>query len=556
MKLTSGLAAAAIVASVLAPSSVSAAVAPDSTVAPGLAADWITTQLTDGIAEGDFGADVGLSIDAGLALDAFGRDAGAAAVADGIGGRLVTSTDVPYGYVSSDEYDFQPPYDFQQVGYYANATAKAAAFAGRVGRDPRTAYASVDLVAQLQTLTDDATGVIADDSFYGDYANTIGQAFAVEALTRAGSPEAAKATDALLAQQCPAGYFLFTLGSTACGEVPSADTTALAVISLRESGLGSARVAGAVSLATQWLESVQQADGSFAGDASTPGSNANSTGLAGWALGLSGRTAAATRAAAWTRGLQAADPGACATQAPTGAIAYDAADLAAARSGGLGTKAGVWRRATFQAAPVLRWAPAAATPLAVSAPASAAAGSTVTVTVRGLAAGQHGCVTTGSTKRLVTGTGDDVALAFTLPATAPASHTFAVTTLEGARSATTTVAAPAEPAPATGDLVVANVVTVGRANTFKVAVACDGPAPCAGKLKVRTARKVVTESGRKVRLVVAKSSYSVAPGDTEKVRLTLLKPARKVLGSRTRVVATQTTAGADPVSTKFWLRRK
>ena len=174
MKLISGLAVAAVVASVLAPSTVAAAAAPDTTPAPRLAADWITTQLTGGIAQGDFGADVGLSIDAGLALDSFGRDADAAAVADGIGGRLVTSADVPYGYVSADEYDFEAPYDFKQVGYYANATAKAAAFAGRVGRDPRTAYAAVDLVAQLETLTDDATGRIADDSFYGDYATLVG----------------------------------------------------------------------------------------------------------------------------------------------------------------------------------------------------------------------------------------------------------------------------------------------------------------------------------------------------------------------------------------------
>ena len=380
-----------------------------------LAGDWISTQLTDGIVAGDF-PDIGLTIDAGLALDALGDAARAGSVSDGIAGKLVTSDDVPYGYVTSDEYDWQAPYDFLQVGRYANATAKAAAFTARIGRDPRTAYASVDLIDQLESLTDDTTGRIQDDSAFGDFANTIGQAFAVEALAGAGSPETPAATDALLAQQCPAGFFLFTLGATGCATVPSPDTTALAVLSLRESGIGTARVAGAVSLATQWLESVQLPDGSFEGDASAPGSNANSTGLAGWALGEGRRTAAATRAAAWTRGLQAADPGACATQAPTGAIAYDVADLANGRTGGLGARTGIWRRATFQAAPVLRWAPPAAGALGITAPSSAAASSRVQVEVRGLAAGEHGCVTSGTTTRLVTGTGGPLTVAFDLPA--------------------------------------------------------------------------------------------------------------------------------------------
>lgn len=554
MKLTSGLAVAAVVTAVLVPSS--AVAAPAEPQPSRLAADWISTQLTGGVASGDFGPDAGLSIDAGLALDALGRDAAAASVADGIGALLTTTEANPYGYVSSDEYDFEPPYDFTQVGYYANATAKAAAFAGRVGRDPRTAYDSVDLIGQLEQLTDDTTGVIADDSSYGNYANAIGQSFAVEALARAGSPEADAATDALLAQQCPKGYFLFDLGSTDCGQLPGPDTTALAVISLRESGITSARVAGAVSLATQWLENMQQTDGSFVGDAATPGSNANSTGLAGWALGLAGRTASASRAAGWTRGLQAADPGACATQAPTGAIAYDAADLASARSGGLGTKAGIWRRATFQAAPALLWAPAATSALGVSAPAAAAAGSTVDVVVRGLATGEHACVTTGATKRLVTGTGADLTLPFALPTTAPASHTFAVTTLEGTSSATTSVAAPAQPVPAVGDLRLAKVVTAGK-RAFTVRVACEGTEPCAGRVVVRTAKKVERAGGAKKVLVVAKARYTVDADGTAKVRLPLTRAARTLLEpGRTRVVATQTASGAEPATTKFWLKTR
>jgi hypothetical protein len=551
MKLTSGLAAVTLAAVTLGTTTLAAQPAGAAASVPPtqLAGDWISSQLTNGVALGDFGADVGLTIDAGLAFEAMGDATRAGAIGDSIAGTLVTSDGFPYGYASSDEGG--------TTGRYANATAKAAAFTGRIGRDASTAYDSIDLLAQLEDLTDDTTGVIADDSSFGDYANAIGQAFAVEALARSGSDEAAAATEALLAQQCPAGYFLFTLGSTACADVPSADTTALAVIALRESGIGSVRVAGAVSLATQWLESVQLPDGSFAGDASAPGSNTNSTGLAGWALGEAGRTAAATKAAAWTRGLQAADPGACPTQAPTGAIAYNADDLASGRTGGLGAKTGVWRRATFQAAPVLRWAPPAPGALGLTAPASAVASSKVDVVVRGLAAGEQGCVTFGTTQRLVTGTGSDLAVSFDLPATVPATHTFTVTTLSGAQSATTRVAAPPPvPAPVVGELTVAKVEKVGRHNRFKVAVACDGAVACAGKLKVRTAGKVERADGTLTRLVVAKSAYTVAPGRTARVTLQLTKPARAVLGKkRIRVVATQTARGAEPVATKFWLRR-
>ena len=65
-----------------------------------------------------------------------GDTAGPSTSATALAGTLVTSDDFPYGYAASDEYDWQSPYDFVQVGRYANATAKAAAFTGRIGRDP------------------------------------------------------------------------------------------------------------------------------------------------------------------------------------------------------------------------------------------------------------------------------------------------------------------------------------------------------------------------------------------------------------------------------------
>ena len=170
-------------------------------------------------------------------------------------------------------------------------------------------------------------------------------------------------------------------------------------------------------------------------------------------------------------------------------------------------------------------------------------------------------MTIGSAKRLVTGTGADLAVSFDLPATAPAAHTFTVTTLSGAQSATTNVAAPPAPTPApapvVGELSVAKVEKVGRNNRFKVSVACDGALACTGKIKVRTAAKVERANGKLARLVVAKSAYEVRPGRTSRVTLKITKPARAVLGKkRIRVVATQTARGAEPVATKFWLRRK
>ncbi|WP_210438331.1 prenyltransferase/squalene oxidase repeat-containing protein [Nocardioides xinjiangensis] len=557
MKLLSGLAAIAVAATTLVAAPAGAAPMTPTR----LAGDWIASQLTDGIAVGDF-ADIGLSIDAGLAFEAIGDTAGAELVADRIEPALVTSEAYPYGYVTSDEYSW-PGNEYLGQGRYANATAKAAAFAGRVGRDAATAYDNVDLVAQLEDLTDDATGVIGDDTSFSDYANTIGQAFAVEALARAGSDEAGAATQALLAQQCPAGYFLFTLGSTECGDVPSADVTALAVISLRASGIGSTRVAAAVALATQWLESVQKSDGSFEGDASTPGSNANSTGLAGWALGEVGRSTSAARAAVWTRSMQVADAGACASQAPTGAVAYNVADLSAARTDGIAGSSTVrdkWRRATFQSAPVLRWAPAATEPLSISTPVSAAERTTVAATVRGLAAGEQACVSLGGDARRVVGTGSDLVVSFVLPAGA-AARTFTLATLGGTTTSTTAAIvtpAPATPAaPATGELSVPKVVRVKNNDVVKVEIACDAARPCAGRLKLRSARKVELAGGERRTLVLAKSSYTVAPGATATVKTRLTKPARAVLGKkRLRVVATQTARGAEPARTTFWIRRR
>lgn len=570
MKLISGLAAVALATTTLAPLATPAA-ATTPVEAAAFAGDWIAGELTDGVVIGDYGPDAGSGIDAGLAFDALGRTADASRVADALADLLVTSDEVPYGYVSSDEYDWNPPYDFVQVGHYANATAKAAAFVERVGRDAATAYPEVDLIDQLETLSDDTTGVIADDSSFGNYANTIGQAFAVEALTRAGSGEADAVTDRLLDRQCPAGSFPLSLDG-ACDEPEvHPDVTALTVISLVESGLATSEVTAAIDDAADWLESVQLTNGSFPGDGGPTGANTNGTGLAGWALGLAGRQDAARRAAAWVRNLQVADAGACASKAPNGAIAFNASDHDDARLEGMGLKRTTWRFATFQAAPALLSAPTASAPLGITTPATAADGATVTATVEGLADGEHGCVALGSNAVSVAGTGDPVTVDFQLPA-GPGSYTFTVATVTGTQTSTTTVAgatpttptttpptaptAPtASPAPVAGQLKTSKVERVKR-NRFRLAVACNGAAPCEGTVIVRARRKVETPRGTVRKVVVARKAYSVGAGEKDVVVLKVRPAARPALKrGRLRVVAVHRAAATKTVRTAFWLKR-
>ena len=441
MKLISGLAAVALAATALAQPAAAATPAQ----AADAAGDWIAAEVPVALAAGDFAYYPGQLIDAGLGLVATDHLADAQQVGDDLAPALVTTAEYEYGYVKATEYDFETHANLG-TGLYANPTAKAAAFTERIGQDPATQYDDVDLIAQLEALTNDTTGRIEDVSSYGDYGNTIGQAFAVEALAGAASSETAAATAALLDQQCGPGFFPLDLDQTCPASQGQPDVTALVVISLVESGITTPAVTAAIDDAADWLESLQLANGSFPGEGGAAGANTNGTGLGGWALGEAGRTTAAAKAAAWTRALQVSDAGACASQAPTGAIAYDAADFASGRANGLGTARNKWRIASYQAAPLLNWAPAATAPLAVSTPATAGDGATVTATVTGLAAGEYGCVTFGSTARSVTGTGGPVTTDFTLPAGA-GTYTFTVTTLTGSKTSTTTVAAPTTATP-------------------------------------------------------------------------------------------------------------
>ncbi len=403
-------------------------------------------------------------------------------------------------------------------------------------------------------------------------ANVIGQSFTVRALTSVGSDLADETSGFLLEQQCGAGFFRFGLTAStsspkqgcvtgAADSAPDLDTTSIAVINLLSTpGASPAEIAAARSGAA-WLETQQSADGSF-GAGTDDGANANTTGLAGWAMGEAGKTAAATRAAAWLRGVQIADLAPCATTltADNGAIALSPADLAATRTAG-GIPSGQrfsYAFATAQALPALAHVPAGGD-VDHRRPGH-----------RGREEHRHRHRHRARRRRarvreLRLAVQEDlrhrfpVPVSFTLPAGA-ATHTFRVATLTGAATAATAATVTPAPVPAeptVGDLTVARVVKVGRKGVFKVAVACDSTEDCAGKLKVRTVGKVERPGGTKKVLVVAKSAYDVEAGDTARVTLRLTKPARAVLGTkRIRVVAVQTASGADTVTTKFWLRRK
>ena len=127
-----------------------------------------------------------------------------------------------------------------------------------------------------------------DGVLTADYANTLGQAYAAHALTKAGSSEAADAVAFLLKQQCPNGGFrlAFTASKTAAGQSCTDNTTAetdATAIALQQLSLIPTTVTdhrredrGAdLAASTQ-----QKADGSWGGGPSTEASNANSTGLA------------------------------------------------------------------------------------------------------------------------------------------------------------------------------------------------------------------------------------------------------------------------------------
>ena len=327
--------------------SAQAAAAPSSPA--GRSATWLSQQPTGGLIHNpNFGGfdDYGLTADTVFALRA-------------IGGHRAEVTEARTALS-------QHVGDYTGAGTekYSGATAKLLVLAQSTGADP-TSFGGVNLVRKLNRLvisSGPAKGRIADQSTFGDFANTVGQILAVRGLTAAKSPHAGATRTFLLKQQCRQGYFRLNFAKVkaphqACGKKSPADpdTTSYAVIQLWRTSKGHPGFRLALRHAATWLADQQRKNGSFVGGTSTATPNTNSTGLAAWALGLTGQCRAARAAATWVAGFQlgAQTPGSP-LAGQRGAIAYDKAGLKA------GTKDGItdevqdqWRRATSQAAPGL-----------------------------------------------------------------------------------------------------------------------------------------------------------------------------------------------------------
>lgn len=316
------------------------------------AADWLVGQLDSGLMHNEeFGtSDHGLSIDTALALDAIG----------GHEDSVATITDAVAASVES----YTTGVDFGTEDVYAGSTAKALVLAVSQGQDPRD-FGGVDLLDRLEGLVateEPIVGRVEDGSEGDDFANVLAQAFAAYGLVLSQSGEAEAVLDFLLTQQCEAGFFRLELTAdksadeqgcdAAAPDEPAVDTTALVAGLLQPVESEHPDLADALDRAATWIAGQQAEDGSFTGGTDAEGANANSTGLAGWALGLLGEEEAAGRAAQWVGDRQSDGDEECAADA--GAIAYDDAALEAGCTDGIGdADLDQWRRTTAQAAPAL-----------------------------------------------------------------------------------------------------------------------------------------------------------------------------------------------------------
>lgn len=321
-------------------------------------AGWLSRQLTDGLVHNtqyDFD-DYGLTADTAYALAAIG---GHGQDLQAIRAALADKVD-----------SWTTGVDFGSSDVYSGSVAKAVVVAQVTGASARD-FGGVNLVQRLNGLVSETAPIVGrlEDRSATDYANTIGQAFAARGLARAGSGEAGEAVRFLLKQQCEEGFFRLGFAAkdaqkqgcdagSAAESAADTDVTALAVLNLDAlpKQAKTKAVRGAIAAATTWLKQAQKPNGSLGGGTATEASNANSTGLAAWALGETGSCAKARQAAQWVRDLQVSgDVSGTPLAGEKGAIAYNRAAYQAAQQDGIGTEEqDQWRRATTQAAPGLR----------------------------------------------------------------------------------------------------------------------------------------------------------------------------------------------------------
>ncbi|SDC70907.1 prenyltransferase/squalene oxidase repeat-containing protein [Nocardioides lianchengensis] len=328
--------------------------------------------------------DYGLTVDLGFALDAVGSQ----------GAKLTAVTDALVANIGN-------------YAFSGGARAKLASFLVAQGR---TGASITELVTALEGNVSEEAGIVGRlvDADPNDYNSPLTQAYAASALDLAGSDEAAAARTFLLAQQCDEGFFRQDFSAKdaadqtcdgAATTTPSVDSTGLAVLML-QSQKDEPVVAAAIESAVAWLISQQADNGSFGG-------NANSTGLAGWAMGVAGATDYAADAASWLRAHQLANAGACVPFATkdSGAVTLDDLGFANAKAGALdAVDNSVATRASTQAVPALLWADGGNAMGKPSVDATAKlvrAGSQQPVTLTG-APGDTLCVSAAGARTLVT----------------------------------------------------------------------------------------------------------------------------------------------------------
>jgi len=366
-----------------------------------IAAEWIAGELTNGLMVGPFGPDFGLTIDTGMALSTVtGQGPTVTAINDALEPRIAD-------YVGDGAKES-----------YAGPLGKTAAFA-RIAKKNPTSYGGINLITRLEERTADVpadpaaepqaaafAGRIFDKSEFGNFANVVGQSYAVRALTLARSTEAAAARDFLLKQQCASGYFRLNFDkanvpSQSCtegvaGSEADPDATSLAVINLVESGDNTPAVKAALAKAGTWLADRQRGSGAIRGGGGTEQINTNSTSLGGFAMGLLKNRDAALEAALWVRKNQPVDKYKCRTALTkdTGAVAYRKEKATEAKTSGIPADGrDEWRRATAQAILGLQFAPASNDKLQiVSVRREARAGDRVQFRVFGLAPSESACL--------------------------------------------------------------------------------------------------------------------------------------------------------------------
>lgn len=275
---------------------------------------YLTAHHDHFVFSGTTSPDIGLTLDAVIAMDAAG-------VGD-------TQSAASTTYVADHIGDYIAPGPTES---YAGSIAKALLVSLSQQRTPKGFLGGVNLIARLKArLT--STGEFRTKSQFGDFSNTVTQSLAVVSLRKAGQSLGTKVIPFLANGQCPNGGFRLDLSVNQCSNNTKADpdATSFAIQGLLAGNQTSA-VKTRISRAIHFLRTQQGSDGGVKGAAPTNTENSNSTGLAVLAFSTTGHPNAATQGRLFLRTLRYD----CTFPAEMpGAIAYDAAAFATARSQG------------------------------------------------------------------------------------------------------------------------------------------------------------------------------------------------------------------------------